>query len=181
MGKKNIILTETQISKLFKRVIKETRRFQNQELVDDILDKINELGYDSLTDEEKHILNNPDEKIEPVQTKQTTMGLKVKEQIANNPILSMLIDSGFLNPYDIMILDDNTYQVNILSDDDGNLFKYFDEGGSIKLITHVDGNELMVEGDEEVNNGYKMEVMEYIKEMWEGLLGIPVFVDGIDF
>jgi hypothetical protein len=178
MSKRNIILTESQISKLFKNVIKETRRFENQEMVDAILDKINELGYESLTDEEKNILNNPDEKIK---TKETTMGLKVKEQIANNPILSMLIDAGFLNPHDIMILDDNVFQVNILSDDDGNLFKYFDEGNSIRLITHVDGNELMVEADDESDINSKMEVMEYIKEMWEGLLGIPVYVDGIDF
>jgi hypothetical protein len=178
MIKKNIILTESQVSKLFKNVIKETRRFENQELIDAILDKINEFGYESLTDQEKHILNNPDEKIK---TKETTMGLNVKEQIAENPILSILIDAGFINPHDIMIIDDNTYQVNILSDDDGNLFKYFDDGGSIKLITHIDGNELMVEADEESDINSKMEVMEYIKEMWEGLLGMPVFVDGIDF
>ena len=178
MIKKNIILTESQVSKLFKNVIKETRRFENQELIDVILDKINEFGYESLTDQEKHILNNPDEKIK---TKETRMGLNVKEQIAENPILSILIDAGFINPHDIMIIDDNTYQVNILSDDDGNLFKYFDDGSSIKLITHIDGNELMVEADEESDINSKMEVMEYIKEMWEGFLGMPVFVDGIDF
>lgn len=178
MIKKNIILTESQVSKLFKNVIKETRRFENQEMVDTILDKINEFGYESLTDQEKHILNNPDEKLEPIQT---DMGLDSYDEIKKNEIISILVASGFINPHDMMIIDDNTYQVNILSDDDGNIFKYFDEGSSIKLITHIDGNELMVEADEESDINSKMEVMEYIKEMWEGLLGMPVFVDGIDF
>ena len=73
------------------------------------------------------------------------------------------------------------FRSNILADDDGNLFRYFDEGNSIKLIPHVDGNELMVEGDEGSDNNSKMEVMEYIKEMWGGFLGFPIFVDGIDF
>jgi hypothetical protein len=42
MAKRNIILTESQVTKLFKNVIKETRRFENQEMVDAILDKIND-------------------------------------------------------------------------------------------------------------------------------------------
>lgn len=178
MRKRNIILTESQVSKLFKNVIKETRRFENQEMVDAILDKINEFGYESLTDQEKHILNNPDEKIE---TNQTDIGLDIYDEIKKNEIISILVASGFINPNDIQILDDNVYQVNLLSDDDGNLFKYFDDGCTIKLITHIDGNELMVEADEECDINSKMELMEYIKEMWGGLLGVPVFVDGIDF
>ena len=68
-----------------------------------------------------------------------------------------------------------------MGDDDGNLFKYFQDGNSIKLTTHIDGGELLVEADDESDPNDKSELMEYIKEIWESALGIPVFVDGIDF
>jgi len=61
--KKIIRLTESDLIRLVKRVINE-KRFANQAEVDIILDKISSEGMDSLTPEEKEILQNPDKPIE---------------------------------------------------------------------------------------------------------------------
>ena len=61
--KKIIKLTESDLIRLVKRVINE-RKFANQSEVDRILDKISSEGMDSLTPEEKEILQNPDKPIE---------------------------------------------------------------------------------------------------------------------
>ena len=61
--KKIIKLTESDLIRLVKRVINE-KKFTNQSEVDRILDKISSEGMDSLTPEEKHILQNPDKPIE---------------------------------------------------------------------------------------------------------------------
>ena len=61
--KKIIKLTESDLMRIVKRVINE-RRFANQSEVDRILDKISSEGMDSLTPEEKSILDNPDAPIE---------------------------------------------------------------------------------------------------------------------
>ena len=61
--KKIIRLTESDLMRIVKRVINE-KRFANQSEVDRILDKISSEGMDSLTPEEKSILDNPDAPIE---------------------------------------------------------------------------------------------------------------------
>ena len=61
--KKIIRLTESDLVRLVKRVINE-KRFANQSEVDRILDKISSEGMDSLTPDEKEILQNPDKPIE---------------------------------------------------------------------------------------------------------------------
>ncbi len=61
--KKIIKLTESDLLRLVKRVINE-KRFVNQSEVDRILDKISSEGMESLTPEEKSILDNPDTPIE---------------------------------------------------------------------------------------------------------------------
>ena len=61
--KKIIRLTESDLIRLVKRVINE-RSFANQSEVDRILDKISAEGMDSLTPEEKEILQNPDKVME---------------------------------------------------------------------------------------------------------------------
>ena len=175
--RKIIKLTESQYNRLMVRVLKEQKRFHNQDLVDAILDKINEFCVDSLSDEEKNILYNPDEKLQD----DSNDNLDFDDIIMQNPIISELISAGFIDPQSIMILDDNSFQIGSVVDDEGNLFRYFEDGNKIKLITHIDGGELMVEADEDVNNESKMELMSYIKEMWQDVLGIPIFVDGIDY
>ena len=61
--KKIIRLTESDLIRLVKRVINE-RSFANQSEVDRVLDKISAEGMDSLTPEEKEILQNPDKVME---------------------------------------------------------------------------------------------------------------------
>lgn len=175
MGKKNIILTEDQMSRLTKRVVEEQRRFENQGMVDAILDKISEYGMDSLTDEEKNILNNPDEKFESNDESDDA-----EDIISSNEAISRLISSGFIDYKDIMILDNNSFQVSDIIDEEGYGFGYFKAGNKIKLITSKEQDEILVEG---MGNpgGSMMRVMEYIKENWEPNIGLPVHVEGIDF
>lgn len=59
--KKVIRLTESDLSNIIKRVIKETR-IENQYEIDRILDKISEMGIDSLTRSERMTLSGSDVK-----------------------------------------------------------------------------------------------------------------------
>ena len=177
MGKKNIILTESQMSRLTEKILKE-RRFVNQEMIDAILDKVNEFGMDSLTDEEKHILKNPDEEIKQKEEPSDD----AESIIYSNEALSRLISSGFLDYKDILIIDDNSFQISNIIDDDGYGFEYFDAGNKIRLTTSKEQDEILVEGMDEGNAGDSlMKVMEYIKENWEPNIGLPIHVEGIDF
>jgi hypothetical protein len=178
MGKKNIILTEGQMSRLTKRIVEDKRRYENQEMIDAILDKINEYGMDSLSDKEKHILNNPDEKFEP---EEDEIELDDAEQIIySNEAMSRLISSGFIDYKDIMILDESSFQVSNIIDEDGYGFEYFHDGDKLKIVVSQEQDEILIEGMG--NHGESMmKVMEYIKENWEPNIGLSVFVEGIDF
>jgi len=162
-----IIITEEQYKKLI-----------NQEEVDRILDKMYEFGKDSLTPQELYILKNPDEEFETEEQPSDD----AEEIIFSNEAMSRLISSQFIDYKDIMILDDNSFQVSNIIDEDGYGFEYFENGNKIKLVTSKEKDEILVEGmDEGDSKESLMKVMEYIKENWEPNIGIPVFVEGIDF
>jgi hypothetical protein len=162
-----IIITEEQYKKLV-----------NQEEVDRILDKMYEFGKDSLTPEELYILKNPDEEFEPEEQPSDD----AEEIIFSNEAMSRLISSQFIDYKDIMILDDNSFQVSNIIDEDGYGFEYFENGNKIKLVTSKEKDEILVEGmDEGDSKESLMKVMEHIKENWEPNIGLPVFVEGIDF
>jgi len=162
-----IIITEEQYKKLI-----------NQEEVDRILDKMYEFGKDSLTPEELYILKNPDEEFETEEQPSDD----AEEIIFSNEAMSRLISSEFIDYKDIMILDDNSFQVSNIIDEDGYGFEYFENGNKIKLVTPKEKDELLVEGIDKGDSGESlMEVMKYIKENWEPNIGLPVFVEGIDF
>jgi hypothetical protein len=164
-----IIITEEQYKKLI-----------NQDEVDRILDKMYEFGKDSLTPEELHILKNPDEEFEPEEDKIDFND--AEEIIFSNEAMSRLISSQLIDYRDIMILDDNSFQVSSIIDEDGYGFEYFENGNKIKLVTPKEKDEILVEGMDEGDSGdSSMKVMEYIKENWEPNIGLPVFVEGIDF
>lgn len=164
-----IIITEEQYKKLI-----------NQDEVDRILDKMYEFGKDSLTPEELHILKNPDEEIEPEEDKIEFND--AEEIIFSNEAMSRLISSQLIDYRDIMILNDNSFQVSSIIDEDGYGFEYFENGNKIKLVTPKEKDEILVEGIDEGDSGESlMKVMEYIKENWEPNIGLPVFVEGIDF
>jgi len=164
------------------------RRLVNQDEIDRILDKMNELGKESLTPEELHILQNPDEKIEP---EEDEVELDDAEKIIfSSEVMSRLISSGFIDYKDIMILGDEKdgdtlfqiFQVSNIIDEDGYGFEYFDAGNKLRLTTSQEKDELLVEGMNEGNTGDSlMKVMEYIKQNWEPNIGLPVHVEGIDF
>ena len=164
------------------------RRLVNQDEVDRILDKMNELGKDSLTPEELHILKNPDEKIEPEED--NVEFTDAEEIIFSSEVMSRLISSGFIDYKDIMILGDEKdgdtvfqiFQLNNIIDEDGYSFEYFDAGNKLRLTTSQEKDELLVEGMDEGDAGDSlMDVMKYIKANWEPNIGLPVFVEGIDF
>ena len=180
MGKKNIILTEGQMSRLTKRIVEDKSRYENQEMIDAILDKINEYGMDSLTDKEKHIINNPDEKFEPEEDEIEFND--AEEIIFSNEAISRLISSRLLDYNDIMILDEGSFQVSNIIDEDGYGFEYFDAGNKLRLTTSQEKDEILVEGmDEGDSNDSMKKVMKHIKENWEPNIGLTVFVEGIDF
>lgn len=58
--KKVLRLSESELIKLVKKIINERKSFVNQNMVDAILDKIGSDGYESLSDLERQILDNPD-------------------------------------------------------------------------------------------------------------------------
>jgi len=162
-----IIITEEQYKKLI-----------NQEEVDRILDKMYEFGKDSLTPEELHILKNPDEEFETEEQPSDD----AEEIIFSNEAMSRLINADLIDYRDIMILDDNSFQVSNIIDEDGYGFEYFENGNKIKLVTPKEKDEILVEGIDEGDSADSlMKVMEHIKENWEPNIGLPVFVEGIDF
>ena len=52
--KKVLRLTESELVSLVNKVVTESKRLKNQEIVDFLLDKINSQGIDSLTKSEKY-------------------------------------------------------------------------------------------------------------------------------
>jgi hypothetical protein len=104
--------------------------------------------------------------------------------------MSRLINAELIDYKDIMILGDEEdgdnvfqiFQVNNIIDEDGYGFEYFENGNKLRLTTSQEKDEILVEGMDEGNSRDSlMKVMEYIKENWEPNIGIPVFVEGIDF
>ena len=117
------------MSRLTKRIVEDKLKYENQEMIDAILDKINEYGMDSLTDKEKHIINNPDEKFEP---EEDEIELDAAEEIIfSNEAMSRLISSELISYDEILILDDNSFQVNNIIDEDGYGFEYFEPSASV--------------------------------------------------
>jgi hypothetical protein len=62
--KKILRLSESELVGLVKKIINEKRNFVNQDMVDKILDKISSDGYNTLSDFEKKLLDNPDLEME---------------------------------------------------------------------------------------------------------------------
>jgi hypothetical protein len=92
--KKIIRLTESDLIRLVKKVIKESK-FKNQSIVDDLLDKISSQGIESLTDRERRILQNPNDDINSDDQSEIIEVL--------NFIKNLFIKKGIVNPDDIKI------------------------------------------------------------------------------
>jgi len=62
--RKILKLTESELVSLVNKMITEAKRLKNQDMIDDILDKISSQGIDSLDDTERYILDNPDDDLD---------------------------------------------------------------------------------------------------------------------
>lgn len=93
--KKVIRLTESDLIKIVSQVLSENK-FKNQLSVDAILDKINKTGYESLTDSEKNILNNPDDESLVDSEDEEADGL---DYVAKVLIEMGIVDEGNLKRY----------------------------------------------------------------------------------
>jgi len=159
--KKIIKLTESDLTRIVNLVIEEKRRFENQEMIDAILDKINEFGMESLTPEEREMLQNPDEKIEYVELEPT--------EDMEDPIIEMLEYFGLIDEGSITQDDDNHYFVSDLIDYEGYSFSYFENGHRLELTTKPNDEELLIEFDPEADIKDVEEVREFIEDSWSGI------------
>ena len=156
--KKIIRLTESELTHLIKKVIKEQKRFENQERIDAILDKISEFGMESLTDDEMDLLKNPDKKIEYVELEQT--------DDMQDEIILMLTLMGLIQEEHIQQDDDNHYYITDLIDSEGYGLSYFENGFKLELTTKPLDAELLIEFDPEADMKDVEEVKEFIEFNW---------------
>lgn len=157
--KRIIRLTESDLTRLVKRVISEDKKnYENQGMLDAILDKISEFGMDSLTDSEKYILKNPDEKPEYVEVEPT-------EEMEDD-IITLLIYTGLIDENELTQSDDNHYFLSDLVDSEGYGFRYFENGHKLELTTKPNDEELLIEFDPEAETNDVVELKNFIDENW---------------
>lgn len=157
--KRIIRLTESDLTRLVKRVISEDKKnYENQGMLDAILDKISEFGMDSLTDSEKYILKNPDEKPEYVEVEPT-------EEMEDD-IITLLIYTGLIDENELTQSDDNHYFLSDLIDSEGYGFRYFENGHKLELTTKPNDEELLIEFDPEAETNDVVELKNFIDENW---------------
>jgi hypothetical protein len=157
--KKIIRLTESDLTRLIKRVINEDKKnYENQGMIDAILDKIAEFGMDSLTDSEKYVLKNPDEKPEYVEVEPT-------EEMEDD-IITLLIYTGLIDENSMTQDEDNHYFLSDLIDSEGYGFRYFENGHKLELTTKPKDEELLIEFDPEAETNDVMELKNFIDENW---------------
>lgn len=157
--KRIIRLTESDLTRLVKRVISEDKKnYENQGMVDAILDKISEFGMDSLTDDEKYIIRNPDEKPEYVELDPT--------ENDEDAIIFMLLHMGLIDEGSITQDDDNHFFLSDLIDSEGYGFRYFENGHKLELTTKPDDDELLIEFDPEAETNDTVELKNFIDENW---------------
>ena len=99
--KKVLRLTESELVSLVNKVVTESKRLKNQEIVDFLLDKINSQGIDSLTKSEKYILDNSDVEWEEIENSEDYMSHEVD-------CLKSYIESMF-EPSDVETDEDGNY------------------------------------------------------------------------
>lgn len=159
--KKILRLTEGEFIKFINQIVLEAN-FVNQEMVDRILDKINQSGYDSLNDEEKEILKNPNS---PISTEVEDGGENCVKDLVKLLFLNGLVEPENLNIYDeyIEIHGFNDVDLDYFNGEDYvRLYCIFDEGRKV----YMDFEDYDDEGDEDLREEVKL----HLKNEWEKIL-----------
>jgi len=142
-----IIITESQYSKI-----------QRQAYIDNLLDKINKYGVETLTWNEKRFLDNTEE----------DLGIDEPLDVVHQ-IVSILIKQNLVDP-DKITSNDEDIEVYGLK---GVEFPYFDDGHlriepSSTSIEHNDGFGIEgVDYGDDIDLEERSEVFRYISEKWE--------------
>lgn len=150
--KKIYILKESQVKNLL-----EAPQFANQDIIDNILDKISQSGEDSLTELEKYILRNPDVEI----TQETDAGESCIEDVIKLLFLNNLVDQNSMR-----VFEDYVEITGFL---DNPSLKFFDGKNFIRLYCiWDDGRKVYMDFEGSQKN--RDEVKSHIKNVWEELL-----------
>lgn len=150
--KKIYILKESQVKNLL-----EAPQFANQDIIDNILDKISQSGEDSLTELEKYILRNPDVEI----TQETDAGESCIEDVIKLLFLNNLVDQSSMRVFEDY--------VEITSFLDNASLKFFDGKNFIRFYCIWDeGRKVYMDFEGSQKN--RDEVKSHIKNVWEELL-----------
>lgn len=167
--KKIIRLNERELNNLIGKIIIETKRFNSQDDVDRILDKIGEFGIDSLTDEEKYIINNPDEEIDNDEESDDY------DESHGSEIMYELIEKGLLRKKDVFFAETNdegedVFVVNSIETEDNVEFPYFALGEQLVFYCDDRNITLKIDFDVEDLTDDVREVADYIMDVWEPML-----------
>lgn len=150
--KKIYILKESQFKNLL-----EAPQFANQDIIDNILDKISQSGEDSLTELEKYILRNPDAEI----TQETDAGESCIVDVIKLLFLNNLVDQNSMR-----VFEDYVEITGFL---DNATLKFFDGKNFIRLYCiWDDGRKVYMDFEGSQKN--RDEVKSHIKNVWEELL-----------
>jgi len=169
--KKIVRLNEGEFNNLVKEIIEETHRFNSQDEVDRILDKINSQGIDSLTDEEKYIINNPDEEFQ-------TDDSRNYDDSHGNSIIYEIIEKGLVRKENVFWAEENVFVINSVETDDDVELPYFALGDSLVLFADDENKVLTIDFDAQVLDDEVMEVFDYIVDVWEPQLpGIKIVIE----
>lgn len=152
---KKFKITESQFLKLTIN-LNETE-FANQEIVDRILDKINQEGYDSLSELEKHILKNPNQDI--------TQDYDKDADCLEN-FIKLLMIWDFIDDKHVKYYDDF---IEVYSFKDAPNIKWFNGENYIRFYCVFD-NGKNIYMDFEDKGEDRTEVISHLKNVWENSL-----------
>jgi hypothetical protein len=157
--KKTIKLTESDLTRIVKRVVMETK-LQNSSEVDKVLDKMNKYGKDSLTWLEKQILDNPDD---------TDNDFEGDDNV--HELISILLKNDLVDPNLINAMEDHieVYGMKGCESD------YFRDNYITLYPESIDEGIIVFDGEhygEEIDYKEFDEVYYFVEEHWEPLLGL---------
>lgn len=160
--KRRYILSESQYQRLLED------EFVNQEVIDMILDKITAKGQESLTDYEKHILQNPNEPI---------VSSKEQDDDCIEDVIKLLFLNNLLDSKDVKVYDDFIEVYKFL---DAPNLDYFNGKNFVRFYCiYDDGRKVLMDFEDEGQS--REEVKSHIKDVWENILTDTEFITDDEF